>query len=107
MTPQETPMPSHFRTAILALVLAGGTLAAYVAAYAVMGTAPATASTRGELVSRTAAPPSGQTDISLREACATHATAEARNQCVHDLAAPARAVRIIDFASADATVVVR
>ena len=99
-------MPSHFRTAILALVLAGGTLAAYVAAYAVIGAGPATASTRTELTGTVALPP-GQTDISVREACVAHATAEARIQCLHDMAAPARPIRIIDFASADATVVVR
>lgn len=100
-------MPSHFRTAVLAIVLAGGTLASYMTAYAVMGAAPATASTGTEMAPGARAMPAGQTDISVREACAVFRDAAARSRCKQEIVAPARAVRVIDFASAETGTAVR
>lgn len=99
-------MSSHFRTAVLAIVLAGGTLASYMAAYAVMGAAPATAST-AETATVARALPAGQTDISVKEACAVFKNAAARSRCSQEIAAPARAVRVIDFASTETGTAVR
>lgn len=98
-------MPSHFRPAVLAIVLAGGTLASYIAAYAVMGAAPATASTERVTIASTL--PAGQSDISVKEACAAFKSAAARARCSQDIAAPTRAVRVIDFASAETGTAVR
>ena len=100
-------MPSHFRPAVLAIVLAGGTLASYMTAYAVMGAAPATASTGGEPASVARALSGGQTDISIKEACAAFRTAAARSRCSQEIAAPVRTVRVIDFASAETGTAVR
>lgn len=100
-------MPSHFRPAVLAIVLAGGTLASYMAAYAVMGAAPATASTGTEMAAVARALPASQTDISIKEACAAFRSAAARTRCSQEIAAPARAVRVIDFASAETGTAVR
>lgn len=100
-------MKSHFRTAVLAIALAGGTLASYVTAYAVMGAAPAaaTASVSPSVSSRNLAP--GQTDVSVREACAGFDRADARARCMRTIAAAPRPVRVIDFASSDTGTVVR
>lgn len=100
-------MPSHFRPAVLAIVLAGGTLASYMAAYAVMGAGPATASTGVEPAGIVRVLPADQTDISVKEACAVFTKAEARSRCSRETAAPARAVRVIDFASASTNTAVR
>ena len=90
-------MNQHFRTAVLTIILAGGTICSYAAAYAVMGDTQAQA----EVSSMERSQPVGRTDMSLNEACAPAGSVVARKACAQALV-PARLVRVIDFATLEA-----
>ncbi len=108
-------MKNHFRTAVMTVILAGGTMTAYAAAFAVMDR-PA----QSQTISSDATPVrvqvsgaaakrllSGQADVSVREACSTFEGVGARQRCVREIEGTPRPVRVIDFASTEGVTQVR
>ena len=113
-------MKNHFRTAVMTVILAGGTVSAYATAFAVMDRAPQTqtqtqsvaAADNGPVrvqVSATAAKRllSGRSDVSVREACATFEGNGARKRCIQEIAGAPRPIRVIDFASTESATQIR
>lgn len=106
-------MKNHFRTAVLSIILAGGTLASYATAYAMMGetsqnssVAALSGSSRVRVSNKVAQRLlSGQTDVSVREACSDNEGFQARGQCMQSIAAGPRPIRVIDFASSNETLI--
>jgi hypothetical protein len=96
-------MNSHLRSAALTIILAGGTLVSYATVYALMES-PATAS---DIVAPTESVrpiatslPAGQTDMSVREACAAFEDSNVRVRCRQEIGSDVRTVRVIGLAQA-------
>ena len=109
-------MKNHFRTAVMTVILAGGTMTAYATAFAMMEKAPVTQAAaasetnpiRVQVSGATAKRLlSGQADVSVREACSTLDDAGARQRCMQEIAGSPRPVRVIDFASTESSTRIR
>ena len=109
-------MKNHFRTAVMTVILAGGTISAYATAFAVMDRVPSAqvvasandspvrVQVSGSAVKRLL---SGRSDVSVREACSTFEGDGARQRCIQEIAGAPRPIRVIDVASAESAVQVR
>ena len=96
-------MKSHLRSAALTIILAGGTLVSYATVYALMDS-PATASDISgptqDVRPVAASLPAGQTDVSVREACASFEDSNVRVRCRQEIGSDVRTVRVIGLAQA-------
>lgn len=99
-------MSQHFRTAVMTVILAGGTLVSYAAAYATITkpapiTAVATQQVRtSAALAKRIAP--FQKDVSAREACSSFEGVGERTRCIQEIAGTKRPVRVIDLVATGA-----